>query len=628
MATLPIILSTGSTSGAGVAGEGRNDLVIGETVTLTDTVVENAAANYLWEFDDAPIGSAAVLVDEDTATPTFVPDVTGSYRIKCTVNGVFINYDIIAVPLENTGARIPSFRERTQYDGDGNTVGWHEAMTGFMRTTDAALAGGGGGSGFVFQPGGGGTGPTVFADWEELHTALEQAKVDAGGTPPTGAWYVYFDAPTCTIPAGEWDMSNVVMSGLPSVGGLAATAVEIADGATLPGLRRIEGAISVVSVSTAPVVVITEDFQFIEIKNGCQVYGDTDPFFTFDGGGGAGITIKITDASWSPIAIEMLDADTCKVYMYDNATVEEDAIIGATADVEVTLFNNNYYEFGAQNNVNSVTISGEDGGMVRVSASDEQLARLDQKIVAGDGISIDVLDPGGDEQLEISATSAVGAPNSGMVLHTDETFDGTLGTLTAVSLAAGTPSHITAVGAAAGVYSLSQRDSGVTFQPEPATYSGFGKAYTMATNFVAWASMGGCFENGLNAGLVQLALSTATGGVPTGNDYLIIRAFAVGAGAVGIEWATRVNGVSAGATSGVFSSPWPGGIMGIIKEGTKYRGFAGHPGGAMTKFATLSAPAWGTAPNNIGIHGYSSSGDTVYCAKRFCIYEGTGFLPF
>ena len=42
MATTPIIQSSGSTSGPGTAGQGRNNLVPGETVTLSDTAAANA----------------------------------------------------------------------------------------------------------------------------------------------------------------------------------------------------------------------------------------------------------------------------------------------------------------------------------------------------------------------------------------------------------------------------------------------------------------------------------------------------------------------------------------------------------------------------------------------------------
>jgi hypothetical protein len=140
MAT-PIIQSTGSVSGAGTAGQGRKDLDIGETVTLSDTEPLNSGASYVWLMEDRPIGSATVLNNPNTATPTFVPDVTGSYRVRATVNGTSFSVEVFAVPLPNTGARIPSFEEELQYDGGGNTKGWHEALTEFMRDTDSLLTG-------------------------------------------------------------------------------------------------------------------------------------------------------------------------------------------------------------------------------------------------------------------------------------------------------------------------------------------------------------------------------------------------------------------------------------------------------------------------------------------------------
>ena len=138
MAT-PIIQSTGSTSGAGTAGEGRNDLVIGETVTLSDTEAANSGASYLWEFEDIPIGSSTTLNNPATSTPDFTPDVIGSYRIKATVNGTDSSTEVLSVPLVNTGSRVPSFEEQLEYDAGGNDKGWHEALTSFMRNGDNLL---------------------------------------------------------------------------------------------------------------------------------------------------------------------------------------------------------------------------------------------------------------------------------------------------------------------------------------------------------------------------------------------------------------------------------------------------------------------------------------------------------
>lgn len=140
MAT-PIIRSSASVSGV-VNGVGRNDLDIAETVVLSDTQAANSGATYLWVMEDTPVGSSATLVGPTSTTPSFVPDVTGSYRVKCTVNGVSSAVVILAVPLPVTGARIPSYKEDDAaegYNGGGNTKGWQEAETVMWRATDSLL---------------------------------------------------------------------------------------------------------------------------------------------------------------------------------------------------------------------------------------------------------------------------------------------------------------------------------------------------------------------------------------------------------------------------------------------------------------------------------------------------------
>ncbi|MBW2691002.1 MAG: hypothetical protein JRE57_00030 [Deltaproteobacteria bacterium] len=137
---LPILLKTGSVSGAGSAGQGANDLVVGETVTITDLEPANAGETRLTVFEDVPVGSAlSAMTDPTSDAPNFIPDADGSYRIKMTVVGVWTATEVYAVPLANTGSRIPSFQERSEYDGNANVLGWHEAMTQFMRIVDGAV---------------------------------------------------------------------------------------------------------------------------------------------------------------------------------------------------------------------------------------------------------------------------------------------------------------------------------------------------------------------------------------------------------------------------------------------------------------------------------------------------------
>ena len=63
---------------------------LGETVHLDGTASfdDNTSTNdlvYLWQFASRPAGSGAVLSGADTATPTFVPDVIGDYRVELVV---------------------------------------------------------------------------------------------------------------------------------------------------------------------------------------------------------------------------------------------------------------------------------------------------------------------------------------------------------------------------------------------------------------------------------------------------------------------------------------------------------------------------------------------------------------
>ena len=135
----PLITSTGSVSGAGPAPNAdRSDIVAAETVSLADDEVGNVGASYEWEFVDLPVGSATALVGPLTATPSFVPDVAGTYWIRTTVDGSESSEVSLAVLTANLGARIPAFGERgADYTEGGNVKGWHPAIAQFMTTADA-----------------------------------------------------------------------------------------------------------------------------------------------------------------------------------------------------------------------------------------------------------------------------------------------------------------------------------------------------------------------------------------------------------------------------------------------------------------------------------------------------------
>lgn len=139
---IPIIQSTGSVSGAGTAGEGRNDLVAAELMVLSDTEVANAGADYQWTMVDRPIGSTAVLLNPTSATPSFTVDsagTEGSYRVRCLVNSTDEAILVLGFPLPNTASRIPSFQEENFYNAGSNDKGWHESQTQWMRAANTRL---------------------------------------------------------------------------------------------------------------------------------------------------------------------------------------------------------------------------------------------------------------------------------------------------------------------------------------------------------------------------------------------------------------------------------------------------------------------------------------------------------
>ena len=145
MAVTPSIRIEQVDASAGTAGASRTDLALSKVVTLHDDA--NASGSYSWELVTPPT-SAATLANANTATPTFTPDVTGTYLAYCTVDGIR-SYSVTATggrdstqggaAVLTSGQRLPAPGETRQFDDD---TGWAAAIIAILR---AALAGGGGG---------------------------------------------------------------------------------------------------------------------------------------------------------------------------------------------------------------------------------------------------------------------------------------------------------------------------------------------------------------------------------------------------------------------------------------------------------------------------------------------------
>lgn len=131
---------------AGVSGQSRRDLVLGQAVTLTDGEAANTGTDlWLWEMIAKPPGSAAALSDDTADSPTFTPDVPGTYLFRVTYdgsqvsgqwNGVseFVSTQGGAAVETVEGRRIPAAGETLQFDPDG---GWWPTLDTWLRGGDA-----------------------------------------------------------------------------------------------------------------------------------------------------------------------------------------------------------------------------------------------------------------------------------------------------------------------------------------------------------------------------------------------------------------------------------------------------------------------------------------------------------
>lgn len=144
MASTPSILITGSTSGAGTAGQAKTDLVAGETITLSDSA--NTSGTYSWELWVVD-GSAVTLTNANTATPTFVCVAEESYLAFCTVDGVK-SYSVNAAGervSSQGGCAVLKSGERNPVPGETDQFGgWDGAFVNLLNDyRDGALGGGG-----------------------------------------------------------------------------------------------------------------------------------------------------------------------------------------------------------------------------------------------------------------------------------------------------------------------------------------------------------------------------------------------------------------------------------------------------------------------------------------------------
>jgi hypothetical protein len=113
----------------------RSDLSVSVLVNLNDAGAD--AVSRLWTLLSVPPGSTATLTNPTTQTPSFTPDVVGSYRIQLTVNGSIVDVAIGAVTTTNLSIRIPATGEEDEFDESGNTTGWSGSLHAAFLAVDS-----------------------------------------------------------------------------------------------------------------------------------------------------------------------------------------------------------------------------------------------------------------------------------------------------------------------------------------------------------------------------------------------------------------------------------------------------------------------------------------------------------
>jgi len=236
MAVTPSILITGSSSGAGTAGQSKTDCTAAETITLSDSA--NASGAYSWELWTST-GSSATLTGANTATPTFTAAADESYVAFCTVDGVK-SYSVNASGeriSDQGGIAVLNAGERCLVPGETDQFGgWDTPIDNMLADYRAGSLGGGGGGAI--------TGPGSSTD-----NALVRWNGTAGTALQNGA-------------TTEDDSGNVTVNGNIAVTGTVDGRDVATDGTKLDGIE---------SAATA-------DQTGAEIKTAYELEADTNAY--------------------------------------------------------------------------------------------------------------------------------------------------------------------------------------------------------------------------------------------------------------------------------------------------------------------------------------------------------------
>lgn len=145
----------------GLIGRSRDDIVTGLEIALANES-ESGVTSYRWRLVQKPNGSTAQLSNPQAASPTFTPDVSGTYLLQLTVNEgrkgqvqrliAAIREDSVTVGTFTGQLRLPAAGEDEEANwnfdfGDGpieNKTGWWASMNDWLLALYQVISAGGG----------------------------------------------------------------------------------------------------------------------------------------------------------------------------------------------------------------------------------------------------------------------------------------------------------------------------------------------------------------------------------------------------------------------------------------------------------------------------------------------------
>jgi hypothetical protein len=193
----------------------------------------------------------------------------------------------------------------------------------------------------VYQPGGAGAGPVVFASWADLMAQLTMLRAGAGAG-GGGTYAIAFDnsivSPVVVPAGGPYDMTGVMWLGSNRTGPVTEVLVDIANGASFLGLRAFAGQLAVTNrnlVNPACPDLASGDYISLETASIDTVAGGAPMFDGAALGAGDSVVVwldhysSIGNFDVGPVVNDPVAGTVLLVIQSDGSSIGADAVTGA-----------------------------------------------------------------------------------------------------------------------------------------------------------------------------------------------------------------------------------------------------------------------------------------------------------